>query len=55
MALAALGSRTSENELLDAAVFNAIRQICTKLNPSDFDARNLCEIERMTTTRLESE
>lgn len=54
-ALAALGSRTPENELLDAAVFNAIRQICTKLNPSDFDARNLCEIDRMTTTRLESE
>lgn len=54
-ALAALESRTSENELLAAAVFDGIREICIELNPSNFDERNLCEVERMTATRLESE
>lgn len=54
-ALAALESRTPENELLAAAVFDGIREICIDLSPTNFDLRNICEIERMTATRLESE
>jgi hypothetical protein len=54
-ALAALESRTPENELLAAAVFEGIREICMESNPVNFEERNTCEIERMTAIRLESE
>jgi hypothetical protein len=54
-AVAALDSRTWENEQLDAGVFADIRAICLELNPRDFALRNECEVEKMTATRLETE
>jgi len=54
-ALASIETRTPENELLAASIFNEIREICVELNPSNFDERNRCEIERMTAIRLEGE
>lgn len=54
-ALAALETRTPENEQLSPTVFDGIRQICVELNPSNFAERNVCETERMTATRLEGE
>ncbi len=54
-AVAALGSRTWENEHLDAVVFADLRAICAELNPRDYALRNECEVERMTALRLETE
>lgn len=54
-AIAALASRSAENEMLAAAVFSDIRQMCIGLHPKDFAARNGCEMEEMTAARLELE
>jgi len=54
-AIAALASRSAENEMLAAAVFSDIRQVCNGLYPKDFAARNGCEMEKMTAARLELE
>jgi hypothetical protein len=54
-ALAALSSRTPENELLDPSAFDEIRAICSRTHPSDFYLRDQCEVEKMTTLRLATE
>jgi len=54
-AVAALGSRTWENEQLDAGVFADLRAICAELHPRDYALKNECEVERMTAFRLESQ
>lgn len=54
-AVAALGSRTWENEHLDAGTFADLRAICADLHPRDYALKNECEVERMTALRLEIE
>lgn len=54
-AAAALDSRTPENEMLDPPVFEEIRSICTQLHSRDFYLRDQCEMEKMTSVRLENE
>ncbi len=54
-AVAALGSRSWENEQLDAGIFADLRAICVELHPRDYALRNECEVERMTATRLGTE
>jgi hypothetical protein len=51
-ALAALGSRTAENEMIDPGVFEGIREICTRLHFGDFVQRDACETDKMTAARL---
>jgi hypothetical protein len=51
-ALAALTSRTPENEQLDAGVFGDIRALCVELHPDDFFLRDSCEVDKMTETRI---
>ena len=53
--LAALESRSAENEMMVEAVFADIRAICGELHPLDFVARNTCEQDKMTAARLELE
>lgn len=54
-ALAALTSRTPENEQLDPGVFGDIRALCVELHPDDFYLRNTCEVDKMTATRIDAE
>ena len=54
-AQAALASRTAANEMIDSAVFDGIRDVCAELHPADFYQRDLCELDKMTTARLELE
>lgn len=54
-ALAAISSRSSANEMIDAEVFDDIRRICESIHASDFAQRDDCEIDKMTAVRLESE
>ncbi len=53
--LAALESRSAENEMMVESVFADIRAICGELHPLDFVARNTCEQDKMTAARLELE
>ena len=53
--LAALESRTAENEMIVGTVFADIRAICGQLHPMDFAARDTCEQEKMLAARLEIE
>lgn len=54
-AIAALASRSADNEMLVESVFSDIRQICGGLHPKDFAARDDCELDKMTAARLELE
>lgn len=55
IALAAISSRSPENEMLDVEVFGDIRGICESIHPADFVQRDDCEIDKMGAVRLESE
>jgi len=54
-ALANLNSRTADNEMLDPAVFSGIRELCAELHRDDFETRDRCELDKMTSARLELE
>ena len=54
-ALAAITSRTADNEMIDPSVFLGIRGVCAELHPLDFVRRDSCEVEKMTAVRLEAE
>lgn len=53
-ALAALESRTAENEMVDGVTFADIRRLCADEHPRDFDQRDSCEMSRLTAIRLEA-
>jgi len=53
-AIAALESRTAENEMVDDRILAEIRRVCADEHPRDFDQRDSCELSRLTTIRLET-
>ncbi|MGD8441009.1 MAG: hypothetical protein PVG53_10765 [Holophagae bacterium] len=53
-ALAAIESRTAENEMVDGEIFSEIRRVCADKHPRDFDQRDSCEMSRLTAIRLEA-
>ncbi|MEE4273103.1 MAG: hypothetical protein V2I67_15630 [Thermoanaerobaculales bacterium] len=53
-ALASITARTAENERIEPNVFAGIRRICAELQPDDFAARDICEVEKLTAVRLET-
>lgn len=52
---ASMASRTAANEMIDDSVFGGIRDICLALHPRDYVQRNNCELDKMTTARLDQE
>jgi hypothetical protein len=52
---AAMASRNPGNEMLEEGIFSDIRQECLDLHPGDFVLRDGCELDRMTTARLEEQ
>ena len=53
-ALASITARNAENERIDPTAFAGIRRICAELQPDDFTARDICEVEKLTAVRLET-